>query len=363
VNSLREFTREGRNMMTFRKSRLQSLRLPLGTVWLLEALAESKGRQALYEKQAPHVLKALREMALVESAESSNRIEGVTVEPSRLRPLVLGGVRPRDRSEEELVGYRKALNWIHTQHEKLPVTPETCLRLHALAQGGTTGDAGRWKETPNDIIQVHPDGRRTIRFRPVLPDRVPAAMEDLCVGYRHAIDQLRVTPLVATAGLVLDFLCIHPFRDGNGRVSRLLTALALYHHGYGVGRYVSHERIVEQTKEDYYEALQRSSSGWHEGRHDLLPWLNYLLSTLRIAYREFEERAERERPPRGSKADLVAHALERVVSPFGIADIERLCPSVSRDMIRVVMNRWRDEGRIEVLGRGRDAKWRHIGKK
>ncbi len=350
-------------MMTFRGTRLQNLRLPLGTVWLLETLAESKGRQALFEKQSPQILKALREMALVESAESSNRIEGVTVEPARLRPLVLGNTRPRDRSEEELVGYRRALNWMHTQHEKIPVTPETCLRLHALAQGGTSGDAGRWKERPNDIIQFHADGRHVVRFRPVLPDQVPAAMDELCLGYRHAIDQLRVTPLVATAALILDFLCIHPFRDGNGRVSRLLTVLALYHHGHDVGRYISHERIVEQTKEDYYEALQRSSTGWHEGKHDMLLWFSYLLSTWRMAYREFEERAGRERPPRGSKADLVAHALEHVVSPFGIADIERLCPSVSRDMIRIVMNRWRDEGRIEIVGRGRDAKWRHTGKK
>jgi len=180
------------------------------------------------------------------------------------------------------------------------------------------------------------------------------------VAYHHSIDQGKVTPLLATACLVLDFLCIHPFRDGNGRVSRLLTLLALYHHGHTVGRYISHERIVEQTKESYYEALQRSSADWHEGRHDVLPWFNYLLSTLRMAHREFEERAGRERPARGSKADLVAYALTNVTSPFGIADIERLCPNVSRDMIRVVMNRWRKEGRLKALGRGRDARWQRM---
>jgi Fic family protein len=350
-------------MMSFRGTRLSEVRLPLGTVWLLESLAESKGRQAIYEKQAPQILKALRELAFVESTESSNRIEGVTVERERLRPLVLGHARPRDRSEEEIVGYRRALSWIHANHQKITIDPETLKRLHALAQGGTSGDAGQWKRAPNEIIEIHPDGRREVRFRPLEPAQVPSAIEELCVAYRHSIDQQKVTPLLALACLVLDVLCIHPFRDGNGRVSRLLTLLALYHHGYVVGRYVSHERIVEQTKESYYETLRQSSIGWHEEQHDILPWFTYLLSTLRMAYREFEERASRERPPRGSKADLVGYALEHLPSPFGIADVERLCPNVSRDMIRIVMNRWRKEGRLEILGRGRDARWRRSGPK
>jgi len=347
-------------MMSFRGHRLAETRPPQGTIWLLEALAECKGRQALHERQSPQILKALRELALVESAESSNRIEGVTVEGDRLRPLVLGHAHPRDCSEEEIVGYRRALAWIHTDHRKIPIEPETVRRLHALAQGGTSGDAGKWKRLPNDIIEVHPDGRREVRFRPLAPELVPAAMEELCVAYRHAVDQLEVTSLLATAALVLDFLCIHPFRDGNGRVGRLITLLALYHHGHEVGRYIGLERIVEQTKESYYEALKRSSEGWHEARHDIVPWFNYLLSTVRMAYREFEERAGRERPRRGSKADLVAYALENVPSPFGIADVERLCPNVSRDTIRAVMNRWRKAGRLEILGRGRDARWRVV---
>jgi Fic family protein len=350
-------------MMSFRGTRLQDTKLPLSTVWLLETLAESKGRQQLFEKQSPQALKTLREMALIESTESSNRIEGVTVERDRLRPLVLGNARPRDRSEEEIIGYRLALNWIHTDHRKIPITPETCLRLHGLAQGGTSGDAGQWKSTANDIIEVLPDGRRAVRFRPLAPELVPEAMGELCLGYRHAIGQLQVTPLFATACLILDLLCIHPFRDGNGRVSRLLTLLAFYHHGYEVGRYLSHERIVEQTKEDYYEVLKMSSAGWHEGDHDVMPWFNYLLSICRRAYREFEERAGRERPKRGSKTDLVEYALESLMSPFGIADVERLCPNVSRDTIRLVMNRWRQTGRLEMLGKGRDAKWQRVDQK
>lgn len=163
-------------MMSFHENRLAETQLPLGTVWLLEKLAESKGKQSLYEKQSPQILGALREMALVESTESSNRIEGVTVERERLRPLILGNARPRDRSEEEIVGYRRALSWIHTNHEKVTIEPDTLKRLHALAQGGTTGDAGEWKRTANEIIELHPDGHREVCFRPVEPDKVPAAI-------------------------------------------------------------------------------------------------------------------------------------------------------------------------------------------
>jgi Fic family protein len=350
-------------MMSFRGNRLSGLKIPQGTVWLLESLAECRGKQALYEAQSPQILKALREVALIESTESSNRIEGVTVDCDRLRPLVLGRSKPRDRSEAEIVGYRRALSWIHTSHEKISIEPSTILRLHALAQGGTSGDAGQWKKNQNEIIEIHPDGRREVRFQPLEPKLVPAAMEELCLSFRDVIQQEKVVALMSVAALVLDFLCVHPFRDGNGRVSRLLTLLALYHQSYFVGCYVSLERLVEQTKESYYESLKNSSTSWHDGKHDLFPWFNYFLSNIRMAYREFEERATRERPAQGSKTDLVAYALENVQCPFGIADIERLCPNVSREMIRVVMNRWRSEGRLEMLGRGRDAKWRRPERK
>ncbi len=263
-------------MMSFRGTRLQELLLPQPTVWMLETLAEAKGRQQLYEHQSPQVLEALREMALVESAESSNRIEGVTVDRKRLRPLVLGNAPPRDRPEEEIVGYRRALNWIHTERDSIPLSPDTCLELHALAQGGTTGDAGVWKTRPNDIIEIHADGRREVRFEPLAPELVPEAMSELFLSYRDVTDQGRVTPLLATSALVFDFACIHPFRDGNGRVSRLLLLLALYHHGLSVGRYISLERLIEQTKEDYYETLKRSSEDWHEGEHDIRPWFGFV---------------------------------------------------------------------------------------
>ena len=166
-------------MRSFQGDRLAGLRLPQGTVWLLEALAESKGRQTLYEKQSPQILAALREMALVESAESSNRIEGVTVDRNRLRPLVLGNARPRDRSEQEVLGYRRASSWVHTHFEKIEIEPESILRLHALAQGGQSGDAGEWKKSRNEIIEIFPDGSSQVRFRPVEPAEVASGVAGL----------------------------------------------------------------------------------------------------------------------------------------------------------------------------------------
>ena len=347
-------------MKSFDPKRLAGATVPLGVSWQLGTVMESKGRQDLYEKQSPAVLRTLRELAIIESTESSNRIEGVTVERGRLRPLVLGRARPRDRSEEEIVGYRNALNWVHTDPEAIPVTPETMQRLHALAQAGA-GDAGRWKAKDNEIIEVLPNGRRMVRFRPVAARDTPAAIEQLCLGYRHSTEQDQLPPLLAVANFVFDFLCIHPFRDGNGRVSRLLTLLLLYHHGFRVGRYVSPERLIEDSKDSYYEALKRSSDGWHEGRHDLVPWWSYFLGILRSAYREFEERVGAVRAPRGAKTETVRRAILAFPGEFTISNVERACPGVSRDMIRLVLRALQGEKRIVCLGRGRSARWRRMG--
>jgi len=347
-------------MKSFDPKRYVGAAIPLGVSWQFGMVMEAKGRQDLYEKQSPEVLRTLRELAIVESTESSNRIEGVTVEPGRLRPLVLGRARPRDRSEEEIVGYRNALNWIHTDPTAISVSQETILRLHAIAQAGA-GDAGRWKARDNEIIEILPDGRRIVRFRPVSARETPTAIEQLCLGYRHTTDQDLLPPLLAVANFVFDFLCIHPFRDGNGRVSRLLTLLLLYQHGFRAGRYVSLERLVEESKEGYYEALKRSSEGWHEGRHDLVPWWAYFLGILRSAYREFEERLGAVRAPRGAKSETVRRTILAFPGEFAISDIERACPGVSRDMIRLVLRALQKEKRIVCLGRGRNARWRRMG--
>lgn len=280
-------------MMSFRGDRLAKTKLLPSALWLLEKLAESKQKQALYEMQSRRIVKSLQKIALLEGAESSNRIDGVTVEPERLRSLVVSGARPRDRSEEEILGYKNALSWIHGNHEKAPIEPQMLRHLHALAQEGTIGDAGEWKTSQNEIVELDPDGRLEVRFEPVEPALVPSAVEELCLAYKQSMDQLKIAPLVAVACLVFDFLCIHPFREANGRVSRLLTLLALYHHRHNIGRYISLERIVEQSKESYYGALQTSSVGWHDGGHNITPWVQYFLSTIHTAYREFEERTGR----------------------------------------------------------------------
>jgi Fic family protein len=346
-------------MMTFRPDRLGDFRLPVSTVWLLSDIAEAKGRQDLYTGQSPQVLQALRNTAIVESVESSNRIEGVTVQPDRLRPLVLGNSRPRDRSEEEIQGYRNALQQIHTDASSIPVNPTTLRDLHRTIQSGA-GDAGKWKAVDNDIIELVPGRAPRVRFRTLKAPLVPKAVEELCLLYQHALDQQHVPPAVAIAALVLDFLCIHPFRDGNGRVSRLLTVLTLYHHGFEVGRYVSLERLIEESKEDYYAVLKDSSVGWHEGKHDLLPWLNYFLAILRRTYVVFEERAGQIKNIRGSKAKLVVDAVRRLPNPFRIADVQRLCPGVSIDWIRRVLKELRSKGKVECLGRGQQAQWRRL---
>ena len=346
--------------MSFRGGHLAQLQLPVGTVWLLTGIAEAKGRQTLYTKQAPQVLKALREMALVQSVESSNRIEGVTVAADRLRPLVVGNARPRDRSEEEIQGYRRALSLIHTDAGGLPVTAEPLLRLHKAAQQGA-GDAGAWKRADNQIVELRPGAGPVVRFQPVSAAETPHAIDELCRSYQHAVDQEHVPPLVAVGALVFDFLCIHPFRDGNGRVSRLLTLLALYQHGYEVGRYISLERLLEETRDDYYDVLQRSSAGWHESRHDLFPWLNYFLTIVRGAYREFEDRVGQVKSPRGAKTALIAAAIEAFPGQFTLGDLERACPGVSRDMIRRVLRDLQKAGRVACLGRGPGAPWRKEG--
>jgi len=344
-------------MMSFRSNYLSNLSLPLSSVWLLTDIAEAKGRQDLYTRQAPRLLEVLRETALVQSVESSNRIEGVTVAPDRLRPLVLENAKPRTRSEEEIRGYRRALDLIHTGARDLEITPELFQRLHKLVQEGS-GDAGQWKQVENDLVEF-PAGRPPIvRFRPVKVSETPSVVEELCLAYRYALNQNMAPPLLLAGALVLDFLCIHPFRDGNGRVSRLLTLLSLYKQGYEVGRYVSLERLVEESRGDYYDVLQHSSRGWHEGQHDLLPWFNYFLAVLKRAYREFESRVGQVRSPRGAKSALVEASIEALPGPFTLADIERASPGVSRDTIRQVFRRLQKKGVIECLGKGPGSMWR-----
>ncbi|MDP8262410.1 MAG: Fic family protein [Candidatus Ancaeobacter aquaticus] len=333
--------------------------LPLGTVWLMNSVSEYKGKQDLYSQQSPQALKTLVEMALIESVESSNRIEGVTVDSVRLKPLVIGHSRPRDRSEEEVSGYRKALDLIHAKHGSLRITSETIKELHRLCRG-ESHDAGVWNEKDNDIIRKFSDGRVEVVYKPLSAKETPKYIEQLCLSYEHSVTQLKYPPLYAVACLILDFLCIHPFRDGNGRVSRLLTLLALYQHEYAAGKYISLERVVEQSKETYYESLNRSSWGWQQGKHDTLPWTNYFLGTVLGAYKELERRAVAVSPRRGAKTGIIEAAVNDQLAEFSISDIERVCPGISRVMIKKILLNLKIKKKIKCLGKGQSAKWLRI---
>ena len=336
---------------------LSGIRLSAEQGSSLAAVREYRGKQDLFRRQAPDVLEALLEAATVESAESSNRLEGITAPHDRVEALVLKPTAPQNRSEQEIAGYRDALNLIHESHRDMRFTVNVILQLHQMLYRYVATPGGRWKMAQNEIVERNADGSvHRVRFTPVPPVATAGAMDTLASRYAVAVDQQR-EPLVIVPLTILDFLCIHPFADGNGRTARLLTLLLLYHFDYEVGRYISLERIFEESKETYYEALEASSHGWHEGRHDAIPWITYFWGVLLAAYREFEDRVGSIRSGRGAKTDLVEQAVGRRTQPFGIADIEAECPGVSREMVRHVLRRLRDDGRLELQGAGRGAKW------
>ncbi len=327
---------------------------------ILRALGQHRGEQELYRQQTPEALKTLRTVALVESTESSNRIEGVVAAPARLREVVLRNATPADRSEQEIAGYRDALALIHDSALHMPFKINVVRQLHETLYRYQPGTGGRWKATQNDIVDRAPDGTvLRVRFEPVSPVATPGAMEGLVVGWDRATD-LQHEPLLLIPLAILDFLCIHPFADGNGRTARLLTLLLLYQADYTVGRYISLERVIEESRDTYYEALEASSLGWHKGNHDPNPWLDYFWGVLLRAYGEFRDRADRLLTGRGAKTALIESAVERRHRPFAISELERDCPGVSRDMIRYVLRRLRKEGKVSLSGRGRGARWKAV---
>lgn len=337
------------------------LEIPATTAWYLGDLGEALGKQALHAKQSPQRLKRLRESAIVESAIASNRIEGVAIDPARVNPVLVGRGRLRDRDEAEVRGYRDALRMIHENASGLPVAEQTIRELHRVARAGM-GDAGSYRSGDLDIIERCADGRTRVRFRAVSGEAAPTAMSDLIRLWNECVGQRWAPPVVAIAAFNLDLLCIHPFRDGNGRVSRLLLLLQLYHFGYEVGRYISLERVIEEQGDRYYETLELSSQGWHQERHDPWPYVNYLLHILKTAYREFEARVGDTREPRGAKTDAVLAAIGRARTPFTVSDIQRGCPGVGVDLIRHLLKKLQADGMVECLGRGQKASWQRTAR-
>jgi Fic family protein len=337
---------------------LAQLRFGANELAAIHRLGEARGRQDLFLRQYPEQLDKLRTHAQVESTESSNRLEGIVAAEGRVRDLVAHGTQPRDRSEQEIAGYRDALQLIHESHSEMRLTENVIRQLHQMLYRYHPGTGGQWKSANNEIVERDASGQVVrVRFTPTSAVATPQAMSDIVKHYAAAVDGRLAEPLVLLPLTVLDFLCVHPFTDGNGRVGRLLSLLLLYHFDYRVGRYISLERIVEQSRQTYYEALERSSRGWHDHRHDAHPWLDYFWGVLIRAYHEFEERVD---TLKGSKTDQIRAAVGRRVGPFRIADIEHDAPGVSRDMVRHVLRQMRGEGLVKVEGIGRGAKWRSI---
>lgn len=347
-------------MKSFDRNYLERFAIPHRLITTIRQIGEYKGRQELYKQQAPEMLENLRKVAIIQSTESSNRLEGITADFKKIKELVEEKTAPANRSEAEIAGYRDVLKTIHTNYEHIPFTANVVLQLHRDLMKYTETKGGRWKSAPNEIAEFLPDGTKRIRFVPVEPHQTSEYMSRLHERYNEVAKDQALDPLILIPLYVLDFLCIHPFLDGNGRMARLLTVLELYHNGYEVGRHISLERIVEQTRESYYETLYKSSQSWHEGTHDAQPWVEYLLSTILAAYREFESRLGRISSGHGSKTDMVLNAIDGFIGDFSISDIEKASPTVSRDMVRYILFKLRKEGKIEPTGKGRFAKWRKI---
>ena len=330
--------------------------IPASTAWYIADLAEARGRQKLFTRQLPQRLRALREHALIESTVSSNRIEGIEIDQKRVGTIIFGKPLLRDRDEEEVCGYREALNLIHQNAAKIPITVDEIMKLPRMTRGEIR-DAGKYKEKDGDIIEKYRDGRERIRFKTVTASQTPAYMDKLVSLWSRSLEERLVPQFIALAAFNLDFLCIHPFRDGNGRVSRLLLLLQSYHLGYEVGRYISLERLIEQNKERYYETLEQSSQGWHEGKHDPWPYINYLMFILKTGYREFESRLDIEESPRGAKTEIIEAAIKSLQNEFTLASLERACHGISHDMIRKVLRMKQQTGEVACLGRGPGARW------
>jgi Fic family protein len=331
-----------------------------GMVRSIALIAEHKGHEELFRRQSPQVLETLRRAAVISSTEASNRIEGIVASRRRIEQLVEGSSEPRDRPEQEIAGYRDVLSTIHDHRSDIPLTSGTVLQLHRDLFQFSPQPGGRWKTVDNEIVERLPDGGVRLRFQPVPAFETPAAMDALHAGFATAWERGEIDRLLLVAAYVLDFLCIHPFLDGNGRMARLLTLLLLYRAGFGVGRFISLEQIVERSRESYYEALAGSSYGWHRGAHSLRPWWEYFLGVMLAAYRDFERRVGETAAPRGAKRELVMRVVRRLGTRFRYGDVAAACPGVSRPTIYRALKDLAATGEVRCLGTGRGAEWERV---
>lgn len=350
-------------MHTFRTLERQIGMVPASLAVALGGIDKAQGRQGASLERGPESLSTLREIARIQSVESSNAIEDISAPSDRIRALVAGRTRPENRSEEQIAGYRTVLDTINADASHIPFTPSVVEQLHRDLYQFANTPAGRWKQVENSIQETRPDGVKVVRFRTLSALQTPAAMQELHGSFAAARESGAHHPLLLVGCYVFDFLAIHPFRDGNGRLSRLLTLLALYQAGYEVGRYVSLERLIDRTRDTYYEALQAAGRGWHEDEHDIEPWLRYFLGILTAACSELEQSAGHV-SGRGAKREAIIQFIRsRAGEELTVAEVRRAVPAASDSYIDKTLARLRDEGVIEPVGTGRGARWRRSAKR
>lgn len=322
----------------------------------LTLINEYKGEQRLFIEAHKDELIELVEIAKIQSTEASNRIEGIFTADDRIKSLVQAKTTPRDRDEAEIAGYRDVLNTIHENYDYIPINANYILQLHRDLYkflGSTEG--GRFKTSDNIIRETDADGNECVRFRPVPAWKTAPSIDELCKSYHEAKSE--ADPLLLSLMFILDFLCIHPFNDGNGRMSRLLTLLLLYQSGFIVGKYISIERIIEESKETYYEVLQDSSINWHENENDYKPFVNYMLGVVVNAYKEFESRVELLTNPNLSKADRVREIIRKHIGTITKAELLNMNPDISDTTIQRALADLLKNGEIEKIGGGRYTKY------
>ena len=341
-------------MRSFDYKKRYSKLLTSEIVAYLSQIHEYKGMQNLYIESKKDLLADLLEIAKVQSTEASNRIEGIITTDERLKKLVRDKTTPKNRSEREIAGYRDVLATIHENHEYIPVKTGMLLQLHRdLYKFSSSRTGGSFKNSDNVIAEELPDGTKKVRFEPVPAWETPEAIEQLCNAYAEALKDEEVEELVVTPMFILDFLCIHPFNDGNGRMSRLLTLLLLYHAGFIVGRYVSIERLIADSKESYYEALQDSSEKWHDGENDDLPFVRYMLGIIVAAYRELSSRVDVLMTKRISKPERVREIIKNTIGRTTKAEIMTKCPDISQTTVERALKELIDNQEIIKIGGGR----------
>ena len=322
---------------------------------LIAAIYKEAGKQEMYLKQRPEELEKLVEIAKVQSTEASNAIEGIVTTSTRIRQLVEEKTAPRNRDEQEIAGYRDALNIIHENFDAIPITRNYILQLHKVLYSHMNNPmAGQTKSVQNYISATDPDGHTETLFTPLAPFETPEALGRICDEYNRVIGNMEAEPLIVIPIFIHDFLCIHPFNDGNGRMSRLLTTLLLYRNGFYVGKYISLEAKIAKNKDLYYAALRQAQEGWHEGTEDAVPFIKYLLGIILSAYRDFEERfslVEHKKPA----LETVRQATLNKIGRFSKQDIRELCPALSVSSIEGALRKLVASGELKREGNGKNT--------